>query len=228
MSADPGHQWPHYLQPPRWPLPKPRGPAWAAGTDTVTYKEQGHRWVYVSKDCLTALVSLWCSRYICVSSLDLKFENASADDSFSPVSNVWSCSCVTALELTQALSIWEGVSGLWPCYLLTMTSGERFVLIPAEKWHLISPHGALFALVLETAKSLSHLFISYNELHPGFLLNKPASEIAFFISHKRFCNCVSLQLTSFSFVRGDKSVFLTPSVCVSVHRHGPSPSETSE
>lgn len=95
-----------------------------------------------------------------------------------------------------------------------MTLGEKFVLIPTEKRHLISPHGALFALVLEMAKSLSHLFISYNELHPGFFLNKPGSEIALFISLKRCCNCVSPQLMSFLFVRRDKSVFLSKSMSV--------------
>lgn len=92
-----------------------------------------------------------------------------------------SISCMTA-ELTEGMCIWEGVGGLWPCYLQTVTLCETFVSIQTRKRHLISPHGAPFAPVLEIAKSLSHLFISYNELHPGFLLNKPASEIALFIS----------------------------------------------
>lgn len=74
---------------------------------------------------------------------------------------------------------------------------ENFVSIPAEKRHLIPVHGASIGLVLEMAKSLFHLFISYNELHPGFLLNKPASEIALFISLKRCCNCVPPQWMSF-------------------------------
>lgn len=102
------------------------------------------------------------------------------------------CGCVASLELTEGMSICEDVGGLWPCYLLTVTLCEKFESIPTEKRHLISAHGASFALALEMAKSLSHLFISYNELHPGFLLNKPASEIALFISLKRCCNCVRL------------------------------------
>lgn len=69
-----------------------------------------------------------------------------------------------------------------------MILGEKMVSVPTEQRHLISPRGALFALLLEMAKSLSHLFISYNELHPDFLLNKPGSEIAPFISLKRCCN----------------------------------------
>lgn len=105
---------------------------------------------------------------------------------------VMSMNCVrmTSLELTNGMSIWEDVGGLWPYYFLTVTLCEKFVSIPTEKRHLISAHGASFALVLEMAKSLSHVFISYNELHPGILLNKPASEIALFITLRRCCNCV--------------------------------------
>lgn len=106
------------------------------------------------------------------------------------------------------MSIWEDVGDLWPYNLLTVTLCEKFVLIPTEKRHLISAHGASFALVLEMAKSLSHLFISYNELHPGFLLNKPALEIALFISLKRCHNCVPPQWMSFfSQRRGNDGVF---------------------
>lgn len=114
---------------------------------------------------------------------------------------VMSIKCVrmTSLELTNGMSIWEDVGGLWPCYLLTVTLCEKFVSIPTEKRHLISAHGASFALVSEMAKSLSHVFISYNELHPGILLNKPASEIALFITPRRCCNCVPSQWMSLFF-----------------------------
>lgn len=143
------------------------------------------------------------------------------------------CCCMTSLELTEGMSIWEDVGGLWPCYLLTVTLCEQFVSIPTEKRHLISAHGASFALVLEMAKSLSHLFISYNELHPGFLLNKPASEIALFISLKRCCNCVPPQWMSFFFVREEikmEGFFFFPCswVSVCVCRHRPSPANASE
>lgn len=111
------------------------------------------------------------------------------------------CGCMTSLVLTEGMSISQEVSGLWPCYLLKVTLCEKFESIPTEKRHLISAHGASFALVLETAKSLSHLFISYNELHLSFLLNKPASEIALFISLRRCCNCVPPLWMSFSLVR---------------------------
>ena len=143
---------------------------------------------------------------------------------------VMSIKCVrmTSLELTNGMSIWEDVGGLWPCYLLTVTLCEKFVSIPTEKRHLISAHGASFALVSEMAKSLSHVFISYNELHPGILLNKPASEIALFITPRRCCNCVPSQWMSLFFFLND-GVFSYPCswVSISVHRQRPSPARAS-
>lgn len=122
------------------------------------------------------------------------------------------CICMISLELTEGMSIWEDAGGLWPCYLLTVTLCEKFISIPTEKRHLISTHGDFFALVLEMAKSLSHLFISYNELHPGFLLNKPASEIALFISLRRGATIVFLLSGCHFFVRRDNDGFFLMSV----------------
>lgn len=147
---------------------------------------------------------------------------------------VMSINCVrmTSLELTNGMSIWEDVGGLWPYYLLTVTLCEKFVSIPAEKRHLISAHGASFALVLEMAKSLSHVFISYNELHPGILLNKSASEIALFITPRRCCNCVpSRWMSLFSQWWCFFFFFFSPYPCswvsISVHRQRPSPARAS-
>lgn len=120
--------------------------------------------------------------------------NSEIDDKSVPVSyfcTEWHC---YIFEVNRRNVYLGDNIDLWPCYSLTVTLCEGFLSIPTEKRHLISAPGASFALVLEMAKSLSHLFISYNELHPGFPLNKPASEIALFISLKRCCNCVPPQL----------------------------------
>lgn len=93
-----------------------------------------------------------------------------------------------------------------------MTLCEKLVSIPTEKRHLISSHGDSFALVLEMTKSLSHLFISYNELavsvHHGFLLNNPALEIALFMSLKRCCSCVLPQDVFFFFFFVRKEIMM--------------------